>query len=103
MLLHVLATRARKSRRKPFRIVSVANAARAWRKAVRRSGQGKSTRWFGGAMSEAVVDSYERKRPKVKRRWPKRKDHNMAGQPKFRKLTNRIKAIGLKRLEEKCA
>ena len=103
MLLHVLVTRARKGRRKPFRIVSAANAARIWRKAVRRSGQGKSTRGFGAAMSAAVVDDYERQRPKVKRRWPKRKDHNMAGQPKFRKLTNRIKAMGLNRLEEKCA
>jgi Transposase DDE domain len=103
MLLHVMVTRARKARRKPFRRVSAANAARAWRKAVRQSGQGKSTRWFGAAMSEAVVDDYERQRPKVKRRWPKRKEHTMAGQPKFRKLTRRIKAMGLKRLEEKRA
>jgi hypothetical protein len=103
MLLHVLVTRARKGRRKPFRIVSAANAARVWRKALRRSGQRKSTRGFGGEISEAVVDNYERRHPKVKRRWPKRKDHNMAGQPKFRKLTNTIKAMGLRRLEEKCA
>lgn len=71
MLLPVLVTWARKSRRKPFRIAN------------------------------AMVDNYERKRPKVKRRWPKRKDHNMAGQPKFRKLTNSIKAMELRRLEEK--
>lgn len=101
MLLHVLVTRARKGRRKPFRMVSAANAARIWRKAVRRSGQSKSTRQFGTAMSDAVVDDYERKRPKVKRRWPKRKEHNMASQPKFRKLTNHIKAIGLNCLDEK--
>jgi hypothetical protein len=103
MLLQVLAMRARKARRQPFRIVSMAKAARAWRRAVRKAGQGKSTRGFGAAMSEAVVDGYTRKRPKVKRRWPKRKDHHMAGQPKFRKLTREIKAMGLKRLEEKCA
>ena len=103
MLLHVLVTRARKSRRKPFRIVSAANAVKTWRRAARKSGQGKSTGWFGTAMSEAVVDDYKRKRPKVKRRWPKRKDHNMAGQPKFRKLTQSIKAMGLERLEEKYA
>lgn len=101
MLLHVLVTRARKGRREPFRIVSAAKAARAWRKAVHRSGQGKNTRWFGRALSEAVVDSYERKRPKVKRLWPKRKDHTTASAPQFRKLTHRIKAKGLKWLERK--
>ena len=103
MLLHVLVTRARQSKRKPFRAVSAARAVRAWRRAVRQSGQGKSTRWFGGALSEAVVDNYPRRRPKVKRRWPKRKDHTEAGKPQFRKLTARIKAMGLKRLEEKWA
>ena len=103
MLLQVLAARARKGRREPFRKMSMANAARIWRKAVRRGGAKKSTRWFGKAMSAAVVDNYERKRPKVKRRWPQRKEHNMAGTPKFRKLIKEVKALGLKRLEEKCA
>lgn len=103
MLLQALAARARKGRRKPFRVVSVATAARIWRRAVRTICQGKSTRWFGKEMSEAVVDDYVRKGPKVKRRWPKRKDHNMVGKPKFRKLTKAVKALGLKRLEEKCA
>ena len=36
-----------------------------------------------------------------KRRWPKRKDHNMTSKSKFRKLTKSLKAIGAKRLQEK--
>jgi hypothetical protein len=103
MLLQVMGALAQHTRKKALRPVSMAQMARAWRRGVRKVAQGKNTAWFGEQIGKAVADIYLRTQPKVKRRWPKRKDHRWPGQPKFRKLTQSIKTLGLARLAKRCA
>jgi hypothetical protein len=103
MWLQVLGAAAQQERRVPPRPVSVARAARVWRKAARHCAAGRNTLGFQKKMSEATIDPYQRRKPKVKRRWAERKDHNFATRPKLRRLTAGVKRLGLKMLEEQCA
>ena len=100
MLLQAMTLEARKRHRKKAGVISVAQAQRQWRKAARDQTRQKSTGWFREALSAAVVDSYRRKAPKVKRIWPKRKGHRIPGTPNFLKLTQALKRLGIERLRE---
>ena len=67
---------------------------------MRAEAAGKSTNWFRTTIREAVEDSYPRRRPKVRRRWPERKEHRWPKKPIFRRLPKWRKQLGLLRLEE---
>lgn len=103
-VLEVLAWTARQRRkdRNP-RPVSVARARRVWRKAVAATAAGRTTGWLGGELAAAITDSYRRRRAKVRRAWPQRKEHRMLKGPEFRKLGPRRKQSGLLRLQEQDA
>ncbi len=55
---------------------------------------------FTEALGDCVVDSYRRRSKKVRRKWPKRKDHRTPGVPIFRKLDSATKILGYNRLQE---
>lgn len=102
MVLEIMAVAARKAKRDGRRRkVSVACAKRVWRRAVRQTMAGKRTNWFREQMTEAMVDGYRRRKPKVRRRWPKRKEHNSFKDPHLLKLDAARKRRGLERLEER--
>ena len=102
MLLEILAFAARKTKRDGRRRkVSVACAQRVWRRAVRTRMAGKRTNWFQERMAEARVDGYRRRKSKVRRRWPKRKEHNSFKDPNLLKLDAARKRRGLERLQER--
>jgi hypothetical protein len=61
---------------------------------------GKRTNWFREQMVEAMVDGYRRRKPKVRRRWPQRKEHNSFKDPNLLKLNAARKRRGLKCLQE---
>lgn len=101
MFLEITALALRKAKRdRRRRKVSVACAQRVWRKAVRKTMAGKRTNWFREQMVEAMVDGYRRRKPKVRRRWPKRKEHNSFKDPNLLKLDAARKRRGLERLQE---
>ena len=102
MVLEAMALAGRKgagqrSRRK----VSVSCVQREWRRAVREQTRGKPAKWFRGAIAEAMVDCYRRRKPKVRRPWPQRKQHNSCKGPKILKLSATRKRRGLQLLQEK--
>jgi len=105
-ILEALASGARKGqggrrkKRQARRPASVAGARRVWRKAVRAVAAGKATNWFRASIGAAVEDGYRRRRPKVRRRWPERKEHRWPKKPVFRRLPKWRKELGLLRLEE---
>lgn len=101
--LVLLARRRRRKRRKEQRRerkVSIAAARQVWQRGVRSQAAGRSTRWMRTSLSEAVVDEYERKKPKQKRKWAKRKEHRSPGRPRLRRLPKRLKLLGERRLAE---
>lgn len=98
MILQALGLRARARNRKNARFVSVAKAQRVWRKAARAQTRQKNARWLRTALSEAVVDDYQRVAPKVKRVWPKRKSHREPGTPNLLRLRMPLKRLGMQRL-----
>lgn len=103
-VLQVTTLLARKQRRKERgRSVSVAKAHRAWRKAARALAAGRSTHWFSARIVDCVADGYVRKSKKVRRAWPERKAHESPKAPVLRRLEKRLKANGLKKLEEQKA
>lgn len=102
MLLETLSWAARKARRDGRRRkVSVAQARRIWRKAARETMAGKRTNSFRKQMAEAMVDGYRRRKPKVRRPWPQRKEHNSFKDPNLLKLDAARKRRGLERLQER--
>jgi hypothetical protein len=101
ILLEIMALTARKAKRDGRRRkVSVACAQQVWRRAVRETMAGKRTNWFREQMVEAMVDGYRRRKPKVRRRWPQRKEHNSFKDPNLLKLNAARKRCGLKCLQE---
>lgn len=80
---------------------SIARLLRAIRAALERLWYGRSTRWLGRLVREAVCDEYQRRRPKRARDWPHKKHERPAGAPKLRRLTRReitvIKRVSLMR------
>ena len=102
MVLEIMALAVRKAKRDGRRRkVSVACAQRVWRRAVRQTMAGKRTNRFREQMVEAMVDGYRRRKPKVRRRWPKRKEHNSFKAPNLLKLDVVRKRRGLERLQER--
>ncbi len=82
--------------------VSVAQAQRVWRDFLiplispRRRGANA----LAEALGNCIVDNYRRRSKKVRRKWPKRKDHRTPGVPIFRKLDSATKILGYNRLQE---
>lgn len=104
MLLELMALAARKAEHSNRRRkISVACAQRVWRSAVREMTRGRRPNWFRKAMAEAMVDGYRRRKPKVRRPWPQRKEHNSFKAPQILKLRAAHKRRGLKLLQEKNA
>lgn len=68
--------------------------------AIRREiygGRGRRPRGrFGQRLAEAKPEVRRRRRPKVKRRWPRRVDHQPTKPPRFLTLTDRHKALWAK-------
>lgn len=105
-VLQVTTLLARKQHRKEHsrsRSVSVAKAQRAWRRAARALAASKRTLCFSAQIAECVADSYVRKSKKVRRAWPERKAHESPKAPVLRRLEKRLKANGLRKLEEQKA
>ena len=100
MLLEISICLARRKQRHDRRIISVAKAKRVWNRALRALTRGCQTNKFSAALSACVGDIYRRRKPKVRRRWPQRKDHRVLKRPIFRMLGKRRKILGLLRLEE---
>jgi hypothetical protein len=100
MLLELSICLARRKQRRDHRRISVARAKRVWCRAMRGLAQGRQTKNFREELSACVGDTYRRRKPKVRRRWPKRKEHRSIKRPIFRKLGMRRKALGILRLEE---
>ena len=100
MLLQMSICMARRKQRRDRRRSSVARARRVWCKALRALARGRPTNQFQAKLSECVVDRYRRRRPKVRRKWPVRKEHGSIKSPLLRKLGMRLKGLGLLRLEE---
>ena len=102
MVLEAMALAGRKDlRKRSRRKVSVAGAQRLWRRALREITRGKQAKWFRGAIAQAMVDCYRRRKPKVRRPWPQRKQHNSCKGPKILKLRTTRKRRGLQLLQEK--
>jgi hypothetical protein len=106
-LLEVLVLRARarrqerrREKKERGRVLSVAGARRIWRWGRRSAVAGNSTRRFAAELSAAVVDDYRRRKPKVKSRWPERKEHKSPGNPKLRRLPKRLKLLWQQLLAE---
>jgi hypothetical protein len=100
MLLEISICLARRKQRRDHRIISVARAKRVWRRAMRALARGRQTNKFRAELSACVRDTYRRRKPKVRRRWPERKEHRSLKTPIFRKLGKRRKVLGMLRLEE---
>jgi|GEM_PF-753173 len=100
MLLEVSICLARRKQRRDRRRISVAQAKRVWCRAMRALAPKSRTHNFCKELSGCVVDNYRRRKPKVRRRWPKRKEHRSIKSPIFRKLGMRLKRLGSLRLEE---
>jgi hypothetical protein len=92
----------RQARRKMGTRVSAAQALRVWRDIATQLIGPRRIRKnaFAEALADCVVDVYRRHSSKVRRKWPKRKDHRTPGTPIFRKLDRATKILGCKRLEE---
>jgi len=99
MLIQAQVEVAQKKQHAVRQHASVAKGAAAWRKAARHYAANRSTREFQKEMSEATVDTYQRKKPKVKRHWAERKDHSFATRPVVLKITEGVKIDGLQKLE----
>jgi hypothetical protein len=100
MLLQISICLARREQRYERRRISVARAKRVWCRALRALAQGRQTNQFHAELSKCVGDIYRRRRPKVRRKWPARKEHGSIKSPLFRKLGKRLKCLGMLRLEE---
>jgi hypothetical protein len=105
LLLQVSVLNARKRQNKTRRLrrrASVAQALRVWRKELLPLIGSRRVR--GNGLQEALgaceVDHYRRRSKKVRRKWPKRKDHRTPGAPVFRKLDRTTKFLGCQRLQE---
>lgn len=104
MLLELMALKARQvTGTKRRSKVSVAQAQQVWRDASCEMRAGKQAKWFQSAMAEAMVDCYRRRKPKVRRPWPQRKQRNLCKGPVLLKLLAAHKRKGLKLLREKKA
>lgn len=103
MSVQAMVLLARKQRRQPGGRVSIAKVLKVWRKALKALLQGKTTRWFAQCLSACVVDKNERKGPKAKRAWPRRRKYEPLKTPNIRKLTVAKKAEGLRLIEDKVA
>jgi hypothetical protein len=100
MLLQVSICMARRKQQRDRRRISVARARRVWCQALRALAQGRQTNQFHAMLSECVGDNYRRRKPKVRCKWPARKEHSSIKTPLFRKLGKHLKDLGLLRLEE---
>lgn len=100
MLLELSICLARRKQRHDRRKISVAQAKRVWCRALRALAKGRQPNKFRAELSECVGDIYRRRKPKVRRRWPARKEHRSIKSPVFRKLGMRLKGLGTLRLEE---
>jgi hypothetical protein len=100
MLLEISVCLACRKQRRDRRTISVAKAKRVWSRALRALARGRQKARFQAELSQCVGDTYRRRRPKVKRPWPARKEHRSPKTPVFRMLGQRRKALGLLRLEE---
>ena len=100
MLLELSICLARRKQRHERRRISVARAKGVWCRALRALAQGRQTNKFSAELRASVGDTYRRRRPKVRRKWPVRKEHHSIKSPIFRKLGMRLKGLGMLRLEE---
>jgi hypothetical protein len=100
MLLELSICLARRKQRHERRKLSVARAKRAWCRAMRALAQGRQTKKFSAELKKCVGDIYRRRKPKVRRKWPARKEHRSIKSPLFRKLGMRLKSLGELRLDE---
>lgn len=100
MLLELSICLARRKQRHDRRRISVARAKRVWSRAMRALTRRRTTNKFQAELSACVGDTYRRRKPKVRRRWPQRKEHRSPKSPIFLKLGKRLKALGNARLEE---
>jgi hypothetical protein len=72
---------------------SLAALLRAIRTALERLWYGRSTRWLGRRVCQALCDDYRRRRSKHARDWPHKKREQPAGAPKLRRMTPREIAL----------
>ena len=100
MLLQISVALARRAQRRDRRTISVARAKRTWCRALRAVACGRRIGNFRAQLRQCVCDVYRRRKPKVRRPWPERKEFRALKTPIFRKLSKRRKALGLLRLEE---
>jgi hypothetical protein len=100
MLLQLSVRLARRKQRRDRRTLSVAQAKRVWGRALRAVARGRHSQKFQEELGECIGDTYRRRKPKVKRPWPARKQYHALKTPIFRKLDRQRKSSGLLRLEE---
>jgi len=96
--LQGLGLRAQAGRGWKLQPVSLAGVLRVWRWARRRKAAKRGVVGLRRKLRKAVLDEYERKKPKQKRRWAQRKEYRVIGRPKIRKLSAALKRKGEERL-----
>jgi hypothetical protein len=99
MLLQLSVCLARRKVRHNRRVLSVAKAKRVWARAARGLARGQQRKKFMAELAECCGDTYRRRKPRVKRTWPARKQHRALKSPVFRKLDKQRKRLGLLHLE----
>lgn len=93
MALQVLSVRARSPRREG--LPSVAGLRDVWAAAVDALIAHESTRWLRRCLRLCVLDDYERRKPKARHPWPRRKRHRPLRPPRLLRLTVARKTRGL--------
>jgi len=62
--------------------------------------KGRQSKSFREELRACVGDTYQRRKSKVRCRWPERKEHHSIKRPQFRKLGKRRKALWISCFEE---